>query len=76
MGLPNYSSHSGQDVWKAVIDFFKNSQPNCFLPAIGQHAIYVESRSPDPFNKYYLGISHIWARPITAVTLANTFERL
>ena len=56
--------------------FVINSQPRHFLPAIGQHAIYIESRSPDPLNKSHLGISHIWACPITAVTLAKTFERL
>src|SRR6202034_590406 len=47
-----------------------------FLPAIGQHAIYIESRSPDPLNKSHSGISHIWACLITAVTPAKPFERL
>src|ERR1700683_21487 len=56
--------------------FVINSRPRHFLPAIGQHAIYIESRSPDPLNKSHLGISHIWACLITAVTLAKTFERL
>ena len=52
MGLSNYSSHPGQDVCK--------SQPRNFLQAIGQHTIYIESRSPDPLNKSHLGISHTW----------------
>src|SRR6202050_211705 len=66
MGLSDYSSHPGQDVNK--------SRPRHFLPAIGQHAICIESRSPDPLNKSHLGISHIWACLITAVTLAKTLS--
>src|SRR6202050_3110726 len=55
--------------------FAINSRPRHFLPAIGQHAIYIESRSPDPLNKSHLGISHIWACPLIAVFLANTYYR-
>ena len=68
MGLSNYSSHPGQDICKF--------QPRHFLQAIGQHAICIESRSPDPLNKSHLGISHIWACPITAVTLAKMLINL
>ena len=68
MGLSDYSSHPGQDVCK--------SQPRHFLQAIGQHASCIESRSPDPLNKSHLGISHIWACPITAVTLAKMLLNL
>ena len=67
MGLSDYSSHPAQDVSK--------SQPRCFLPAIGQHAICIESRSPDPLKKSHLGISHIWACPLITVFLANTYYR-
>src|ERR1700728_1211964 len=67
MGLSDYSSHPGQDVNK--------SWPRHFLPAIGQHAICIESRSHDPLNKSHLGISHIWACPLIAVFLANTYYR-
>src|ERR1700683_933644 len=71
-----------QDSWGSVTystlakTFVINSRPRHFLPAIVKHAIYIEIRSPDPLNKSHLGISHIWACPITAVTLAKTFERL
>ena len=68
MGLSDYSSHPGQDVCK--------SWPRHVLPAIGQHAICIESKSPDPLNKSHLGISHIWACPITAVTLAKMLVNL
>ena len=68
MGLSDYSSHPGQDVCK--------SQPRHFLQAIGQHTICIESRSVDPLNKSHLGISHIWACPITAVTLAKMLINL
>src|ERR1700691_2863016 len=67
MGLSNYSSHPGQDVSK--------SRPSHVLPAIGQHAICIESRSPDPLKKSHLGISHIWACPLITVFLANTYYR-
>src|ERR1700693_6204328 len=68
MGLSNYSSHPGQDTCK--------SWPRHFLQAIGQHASCIESRSPDPLNKSHLSISHIWACPIIAVTLAKMLVNL
>ena len=55
---------------------FVNLGPDIFLQAIGQHANCIESRSPDPLNKSHLGISHIWACPITAVTLAKMLVNL
>ena len=67
MSLSNYSSYPGQDVSK--------SWPRHILPAIGQQAICIESRSPDPFKKSHLGISHIWACPLITVFLANTYYR-
>ena len=68
MGLSDYSSHPGQDDCK--------SWPRHFLQAIGQHVSCIKSRSPDPLNKSHLGISHIWACPITAVTLAKMLINL
>src|ERR1700683_4366234 len=55
--------------------FVINSRPRHFLQLLANTLFTLRAGHLTPFNKSHLGISHIWACPLIAVFLANTYYR-